>query len=671
MPPTDVDEGERPFIDADAQRSLGDYLVSALEHATPDTWTAGGANDDEATFRHRPRNYDTLKEFEQAYDNGGPVADLTDKRALMTYGTGIEFQTEAATTDDRGRTVDEWLADTFGDRLDYLQIQLGVQSYWAGNAWLEIVEDRTSDFSHLTLVDPTTIDPRWDRHGDITEIEQIIVEDNTPRRQPLDPDNIAVFSYKDTPGGPLERGLYERNWDQIRRYAENQEQRRNAIRIHGSPKYHVQVGSDGQSISDRLLRRVRNRFRSDDTDEKTNWVTGGQVEINELDAPGFEGMESITETDIATLAQGFGIPLELTNFGSDGLGSGKPAEVRWQGFERQARAEQTLRVAQFMRQVVRPVLRRYSPFPEDIDVTASFGDVVSDQQAAAEWMKDFKSYMQPEEVRSRLDLPENVNEEDLGPPEGTPDADTGGDAGGLFATDGSDGSVSMTTNTSTSPARTDGGDTGFSDGRRALFHDSVSADALTQEELVWEDVYEKVLWADDGNDRALFEFDPEEVPDFVIDRLVEAVQEGALFDDFETVPAWAADDVEDVMLDSLETRHGWSVNSIANNLQNMALGLSQEDAERIARTETQALVNKAREEGYREEFDVSAERFHWVGPDDERNSEVCPEIRERVGDGVPLPELKDIVEGTAREFGHEPREWTPHINCRHTYTRVV
>jgi len=657
MPPTDGDGGERPFIDADAQRSLADYLVSALEHATPDTWTAGGANDDDPTFRHRPRNYDTLTQFQKAYDNGGPVADLTDKRALMTYGTGIEFQTETAVTDEQGRTVDEWLADTFGDRLDYLQIQLGVQSYWAGNGWLEIVEDRSGELSHLTLVDPTTIDPKWDRHGEITDIYQIIVEDNKPRRQRLDPDKIGVFSYKDTPGGPIERGLYERNWDQITRYAENQAQRRNAIRIHGSPKYHVQVGSDSQSISDRLLRRVRNRFRSDDTDEKTNWVTGGQVEINELDAPGFEGMESITETDMATLAQGFGIPLELTNFGSDGLGSGTPAEVRWQGFERQARAEQTLRIAQFMEQIVRPVLQRYSPFPEDIDVTASFGDVVSDQQAAAEWMRDFKSYMQPEEVRSRLDLPENVDEADLGPPEGTPDAEAGGATEGLFATGGGDRDRTLRG----TPART-------------LLHSSVADSELTQEELIWEDVVERVVWGEE-TDRQLFEFDPEEVPDFAIERLQEAIREDALFDNFDTIPNWAASRVGDTLLESLDTRHGWSVDSISQDLQSMALGLSQQDAEAIARTETQALVNKAREEGYREEFDLEQERFDWVGPTDDRTTDACEWIKSQIPEeGVRLETLKELVQEAPEHddmITTTPREWTPHIQCRHTYTRQV
>lgn len=669
MPPSNA--GERPFIGEDAQGSLADYLVKALEHATPDTWAAGGANDDEPTFRQRPRNYETLSQFQKAYDSGGPVADLTDKRALMTYGPGAEFQTDSARTDAQDRTVDEWLADSLDtDWLDYLHIQLGVQSYWSGNGWLEIVEARGGDFSHLTLVDPTTVDPKWDRHGELTDVYQVIVEDgdNTPRRQRLDADRIAVFSHKDTPGGPVERGLYERNWDQITRYAANQAQRKNAIRIHGSPKYHVQVGSDGQSISDRLLRRVRNRFRTDDTDEKTNWVTGGQVEIDELDAPGFEGMESIIETDIATLAQGFGIPLELTNFGSDGLGSGTPAEVRWQGFERQARAEQTLREAQFLQQVIRPILARYSPFPEDIDVTLTFGDVVSDQQAAAEWMRDFKSYMTPDEIRARLDLPESVDDEaDLGPPEGTPDAEAPGDAGGgLFATSPADAPDPLTGDADAKRAHTDGGVTT----ERTLLHDSVSSDALTQEELVWEEVYDRVLWADD--EKALFEFAPDGVPDFVIARLTEAVDDGALFSDFETIPGWAAREVEDVMLDSLETHHGWSVDSIADNLQSMALGLDQDDAERIARTETQALVNAAREEGYREEFDVEAERFRWVGPDDDRTTDTCEAIAAEVGeDGVPLPELQDTVGRIAREHGHDPRDWTPHVNCRHTYTRVV
>lgn len=674
-----ADTEPAPYVDDDLRDGLVAYLQRAIDSATPDSWVSGGAADDRPAFARRPRTYEQLKTYEKAYRSGGPLADLTDTRALMTYGTGFEFQTESPLTDEQGRTADEWLADALGGTLDYLQIQLGVQAYWAGNAWLEIVEARGGDFSHLKLIDPTTVDPDWDRHGDLTEIRQLIVEDGQAHSQPLDEDRVAMFAFTDTGGGPLEPGLYERNWEWIQRYVKNQKQRKNAIRLHGSPHYHIKVGSEGQSIPDKIIRRIRNRFSSDETDEKTNWVTGGDIEIGELDAPGFEGMDSITETDIAQLAQGMGLPLELTNFGSDGLGSGTPAEVRWQGFERQARAEQQLRIAQFIEQVARPLLDEYSPFPRDIDLEGVFGDVVSDQQAIAEWVSQVEWAFHRDEVREMMDHPPWDGDEDdeEAPPEIAPsatDPETPAGGGGLFSRDdpGEDAPDPLGEDGATKRAHADGGTTQT---HRNLLHTGVERAELTREELVWEDVIERVLWSDD-TERRLFQFDPEEVPDFAVDRLQDAIRAGALFADFDTIPDWAASRVGDTLLDSLETRHGWSVDSIAENLQSMSLGLDDREAEVIARTETQALVNKAREEGYREEFDdIEQERFDWVGPSDDRTTDACEWIKSQIPEeGVRLSTLKELIEEAPNHddmISTDAREWTPHIQCRHSYTRQV
>lgn len=672
------DANAEPFIDGGTRRSLADMFRAVLEKASPESLVAGGPSNDVMDFSRSPRNHEALVRRKEIYENGGPITEFIDTRALMTYGTGTEFTTtDDLQTGPAGQTVAEWAESEF-PLLDEHFIQRGIQTYTFGDAWPQIVEDRAGNFSHVTLADATTVNPDWDRHGQITDITQIVSQrGGRVARKSLDMDLTGHYWFKQgLDGGPLGMSLIEQNIDEIERFANNQEQRANAIRLHGSPHYHVAVGSEGQSISDRLIRRVRDRFSSTNTDEKSNWVTGGEIEISELDSPGFDGMDSITETDIALLSSGFGVPLEYTNFGSDGLGSGKPAESRQLKFERQARAEQRRASQQFIEEILRPVLERYSPFPRDIDIRLEFNDVVSDVQSTAEWMRDFKSYMTPSEVRQNLKLGEQPDDEDLGPPEGTPDAETPGEgAGGLFSTnsDRSDtGSVSVSSQQN--PAIGDGGGI-EGNANRTLLYDGAS-DVLSQEEIVWSNIYENIIWDEDGHDRQLFEFDPEEVPQFALDRLEEAVRAGALFEDFETIPDFAAREVSDVMLDSLEQRHGWSVDSIADNLQSMALGLEKQEARTIARTETQALVNDAREQGYEEQFDLDEERFDWVGPSDNRTTDACEwikaEIEDREGDGVTLAELKDLVaEANDRFIDHEGREWTPHINCRHTFTRVV
>jgi hypothetical protein len=576
----------------------------------------------------------------------------------MTYGTSVEFESTATVEDEQGRTPDEWLEAQFGHHLDLLMIDAGIQCYWAGDAWPEIVETKSGEFSHIDLVDPVTINPSWDDHGTITDVEQIIKKDNTVETQRLNADDVGHFTFKPASGGPLGASLIEQNRDEIMRFARNQEQRANAIKLHGSPKYDVSVGSEGQSIPDRIMRRIRNRFRPENVDEKTTWTHGGDIDISTLESPGFEGMSGITETDARLLAQGFGMPLEWTNFGADGLGAGTPAESRQTMFERQARAEQKRRSAQFM-DLLRTILERYSPFPRDVDVDIMFGDVVSDQQAIADWVDKLGWAYHRDEIRKKMDdQPWDETDSREAPPELKPEtsslgADAGapaGDAGGLFSEDG---------------------DTDFSDSR-SLLHDSISDDDLTQEELVYDDIIENVLWSD-NTERNLFEFDPEEVPDFVVENLETAVENDALFDNFDTIPNWLTTEIEDVMLDSLEKRHGWSIDSIADNLQSAAIGLDRKDAERIARTETQALVGNAREQGYRERDNFEDLRFDWVGPDDNRNSDVCPWIKDQIPEGgVTLERLKALIqEGNEKFVDHDAREWTPHISCRHAPVRKV
>lgn len=430
------------FVNEETRTGIVEYIGRILEHATPDSLVAGGGTEDKLDFKRRPRNYKELKQREAIYLNGGPVTAFIDTRSMMMYGTGVEFQTETAITDDQGQTVDEYL-ERLLPNLELHFTEAATHTYWAGDAWPEIVESRDGEFSHLNLIDPTTVDVTWDEHGGITDLEQIVqTERGQVRRQSLDTDLVGHYWFKRAPGGPLGQSLVEQNMDEIETYARNAAQRRNAIRLHGSPHYSISVGSEGQSIPDKIMRRVRNRFRSDQTDEETNWVHGGDIEVNELDVPGFEGMGDIIETDIAALAMGFNVPIEWTNFGSAGLGEGTPAKSRLLAFERVARTEQRLRANQFIHDVIRVILDRYSPFPKDIDVQLVFGDVVSDQAATAEWMSQFSWALHRDEVRERLDVPAWDDEDDReAPPETDPNAaqgDAGGGIGGMFEGAGTD-----------------------------------------------------------------------------------------------------------------------------------------------------------------------------------------------------------------------------------------
>jgi len=140
--------------------------------------------------------------------------------------------------------------------------------------------------------------------------------------------------------------------------------------MHGFPQRHVKVGREGAApIRDNELRRVRNLFDSRTVDSDTVFVTGQDVDIDTLEAENFDFTE-VTENDIRQLSLSLGLPLELTNYGSDGLGSGKPAEFRMEMFKLQVKANQRNFCNIFIRDLLRPILEKYTRYDHQRNTTS-------------------------------------------------------------------------------------------------------------------------------------------------------------------------------------------------------------------------------------------------------------------------------------------------------------
>lgn len=196
---------------------------------------------------------------------------------------------------------------------------------------------------------------------------------------------------------------------------------------------------------------------------------------------------------------------------------------------------------------------------------------------------------------------------------------------------------------------------------------------LTDEERAFHRMHDEVIWREDG-DRALLAYNRASVPESVRERLIESAQSGALFSqEFKTAPPRTSGAIKRFLVVSLEETEGWTINGLSARLQRAVPALSEQDAERIARTETQAVVNKARDLYYETTFENPEEElFKWIGPSDHRTTECCEWIKEHSRSGVRLAELRGLIEdGNQRFIDHDPREFTPHINCRHTYVRTT
>jgi len=231
------------------------------------------------------------------------------------------------------------------------------------------------------------------------------------------------------------------------------------------------------------------------------------------------------------------------------------------------------------------------------------------------------------------------------------------------------------------------GDTDFSD--CGLHLSDIDTEGWTDWEHTLFELQEGIAHGDSS--RALTEITSSQIPEFVTERIRDAIFSDTLFSQFDTI---ADNDIMQLrtFMEEQLTQDGWTIDGIAGRLQDLEPELSKPEAERIARTESQALIQDARETGYEETGMVEDETFYWTGGTGDRTTDACKwliggsDMADNIGgafDGtnpnhggspVPLAELKELVQKANEkdpEIDHDAREWTPHINCRKTYVRDV
>jgi len=110
--------------------------------------------------------------------------------------------------------------------------------------------------------------------------------------------------------------------------------------------------------------------------------------------------------------------------------------------------------------------------------------------------------------------------------------------------------------------------------------------------------------------------------------------------------------------------------SMVTKLKN--LGVDQNQADLIVRTESNVLKNKAREFNFDNAKGSSKFKYKWLGPKDNRTSDISKEIVKKSVKGMTLNGLKKLVRKTSESFGFKPdRDWFSHYNQRHTFVRVI
>jgi len=391
------------------------------------------------SFESQDYSLDDLRDIKQVRETGGVVSQLMHAKALMNFGTDLTIDVEdpeVQIIDGEPVSLDDFLHDTFRD-LDLLALELGTDAIWYPFAAAEIVENRAGGFARVLPIEPWTLTPETDDHGEIIAWKQTTHGDGGVQEQILNPDDIAHFVLNKSSARD-EVGISEvlRNMDEINAWKENQQAVMQAIDLHGFPQRHVKVGREGGApIRDDELRRVRTIFDPNTVDANTAYFTGQDVDIETLEAHSFD-FAGIQEMGLTTLTAAIGMPLEAANIGSDGLGSGMPAQVRLSILKLQIAANQRSFARQLLDNIVRPVIRDYSPFNHEAHIHLSFDSPLEDMEERSAMVQKVGNYMTTNEAREQLDLaPKDELEGQYGPATAEAaqeDADGDNDGGMVF-----------------------------------------------------------------------------------------------------------------------------------------------------------------------------------------------------------------------------------------------
>jgi hypothetical protein len=403
---------------------------------TPKTRAESGGQKPRLNWDGQEISRDELKEIKRIRESGGLIAQLIHSKALLSFGTGVEFHVEnndetKTVVDGEPLTLEEWLQDTFND-VNELVLDIGEDGIWYPYGAAEVVESRSGGFSHIEPVEPWTITPETDQHGDIVKWVQQTKSNGQKYTQEFADDEIKHFIINKSSARD-KTGLSEvlRSQEEIEAYRKNQEAMRNAIEMHGFPEWHVQAGVSGASpVNDQDLRRIINMVERTGSGGDTVTATGPDVEFNRLD-PGEIKLQEITSNDLQKLALALGVPIEAVDFGSEGLGSGEQSKVRRAILELDIQATQRAYMNQWVTKVIRPVVDMYSPFDADQNLEMRLQDPLTSTTDMADLINKVGDWMTPTEAREKLNLPEkDIDEHDFGPPVDEP---SGGE--GLFASE--------------------------------------------------------------------------------------------------------------------------------------------------------------------------------------------------------------------------------------------
>ncbi len=152
------------------------------------------------------------------------------------------------------------------------------------------------------------------------------------------------------------------------------------------------------------------------------------------------------------------------------------------------------------------------------------------------------------------------------------------------------------------------------------------------------------------------------------DKLEEFITRSLFARKFEGLSTTKSNKIKKIILKGILGKE--SLTDITKKVMNA--GVDKEQAELIVRTENSILKNSVREFNFERATGSEDFIYKWVGPNDDRTSDISKEIKRKSLKGLKLETLKNLVRKTSEKFGFKPdRDWFSHPNQRHTFTRLI
>jgi hypothetical protein len=315
---------------------LAPLTQEQINRAKPKTMVIAGGSSKNSFFGNKTRDYETLKKYRNLLDQGGLVTTGVELYPLLMLAGGYKF------VGDKTGEIQQW-ADSI-NLFSILWSQI-MDAVWLGDAFSEIVgtfgsklstelesfgqdinllEDigtldnkvieyagtlsGYSDIVTLAPRDPIDFIINHDDFGRIKSYTQV-KDHNTGAGIKLKPEYVSHLVLIPKSGSLYGRGLAERAYDDIVRDLRIAEASTEAIYRHGFRKYHIQVGTSGETIDKSVMTAVSNEFQNITHDNE--FVTVRDVDITNIDEGGLEQIDKYNDISLSRVCASIGLTEEM------------------------------------------------------------------------------------------------------------------------------------------------------------------------------------------------------------------------------------------------------------------------------------------------------------------------------------------------------------------------